>query len=139
EDPQGFWDGQAQEFLTWFKPYDKVLDWQPPEVRWFEGGKINASYNCLDRHLKTHRRDKTAIIWEGEPGDTRTLTYAQLHKEVCRFANALKKAGTKKGDRVTIYMPMVPELAVALLACARIGAPHSVVFGGFSSEAIADR
>lgn len=139
EDPQGFWDHQAKTTLDWFKPYDTVLDWKPPHARWFDGGKINVSHNCLDRHLLTDRKDKKAIIWEGEPGDTRTLTYTELHKEVCLFANALKKAGTKKGDVVTIYMPMVPELAIAVLACARIGAPHSVVFGGFSSEAIANR
>jgi acetyl-CoA synthetase len=139
ENPESFWDHQAKELLDWFKPYDTVLDWKAPDARWFDGGKINASYQCLDRHLKTHRKDKKAIIWEGEPGDTRTLTYSELHKEVCIFTNALKNIGVEKGDRVTIYMPMVPELAIAVLSCARLGAVHSVIFGGFSAEAIADR
>jgi acetyl-CoA synthetase len=139
EDPEGFWAEMADANLTWFKKWSRVLDWKAPHAQWFVGGKLNASYNCLDRHLTTARKNKAAIIWEGEPGDTRVLTYNDLHRETCRFANALKDLGVKKGDRVTIYMPMVPELAIALLACARIGAPHSVVFGGFSSEAIADR
>jgi acetyl-CoA synthetase len=116
-----------------------VLDWQPPFAKWFVGGKINISYNCLDRHLTTWRRNKAALIWEGEPGDSRTLTYAQLHREVCQFANVLKQLGVQKGDRVGIYMPMIPEAAIAMLACARIGAAHSVVFGGFSAEALRDR
>ena len=116
-----------------------MLDWQPPFAKWFSGGKINLSYNCLDRHLTTWRRNKAALIWEGEPGDSRTLTYAQLHREVCQIANVLKSLGVKKGDRVGIYMPMVPEAAIAMLACARIGAPHTVVFGGFSAEALKDR
>lgn len=139
ESPESFWDEQAKDLLTWFKPYDSVLKWKAPYAKWFEGGKINASYQCLDRHLLTDRRTKPAIIWEGEPGDSRTLTFEELHADVCTFANGLKKLGIQKGDRVTIYMPMVPELAIAVLACARIGAVHSVVFGGFSAEAIADR
>jgi acetyl-CoA synthetase len=138
-DPQGFWAELAEKELDWFQKWDTVLDWQPPFAKWFAGGKINISYNCLDRHLKTWRKNKAALIWEGEPGDSRTLTYAQLHREVCRFANVLKKLGIQKGDVVGIYMPMIPEAAIAMLACARIGAPHSVVFGGFSSEALRDR
>jgi len=137
-DPDGFWAEQARS-LEWIKPFDTVLEWNEPFAKWFVGGKINVSANCLDRHLKTWRRNKAAIIWEGEPGDTRTLTYQQLHREVCKFANALKLVGIEKGDRVTIYMPMVPEAAIAMLACARIGATHSVIFGGFSAEAVADR
>ena len=130
------------ENVSWFKPWKKVLDWKPPFAKWFVGGKLNVSYNCLDRHLEGEhawRRNKAAIIWEGEPGDTRMLTYGELHREVCRFANALKALGVGKGDRVAIYMPMIPELAIAMLACARIGAPHTVVFGGFSAEALRDR
>ncbi|GBF78976.1 acetate--CoA ligase [Aphanothece sacrum] len=138
-DPQAFWAKLAQKELHWFKKWDQVLDWQPPFAKWFVGGKLNISYNCLDRHLTTPRRNKAAIIWEGEPGDSRTLTYAQLHREVCQFANSMKQLGVKKGDRVGIYMPMIPEAAIAMLACARIGAPHSVVFGGFSAEALKDR
>ncbi len=138
-DPENFWAQMAQQHLHWFQKWDRVLDWQPPFAKWFVNGKINISYNCLDRHLSTWRKNKAAIIWEGEPGDSRTLTYAQLHREVCQFANALKQLGVKKGDRVGIYMPMIPEAAVAMLACARIGAPHSVVFGGFSAEALRDR
>ena len=138
-DPEGFWGELAEQELHWFQPWDKVLDWQPPFVKWFEGGKLNLSYNCLDRHLTTWRKNKAALIWEGEPGDSRTLTYAQLHREVCQFANALKQLGVQKGDRVGIYMPMIPEAAIAMLACARIGAPHTVVFGGFSAEALKDR
>lgn len=137
--PEAFWGKQAEELLTWEKPWDKVLSWEAPYAKWFEGGKINAAYNCVDRHTKTWRKNKAAIIWEGEPGDMRTLTYNELHIEVCKFANSLIDLGVHKGDRVTIYMPMVPELAIAVLACARIGATHSVIFGGFSSEAIADR
>ena len=139
EQPERFWEEQAKSLIDWFQPWDKVLDWQAPHAKWFTGAKLNVSYNCLDRHLTTWRRNKAAIIWEGENHETRTLTYRDLHREVCKFANGLKKLGVEKGDRVTIYMPMVPELAVAVLACARVGAPHSVVFGGFSSEAIADR
>jgi acetyl-CoA synthetase len=138
DDPDGFWSEQA-ESLSWFKRWDKVCIWNEPFVQWFVGGKINASYNCLDRHLTTARKNKAAIIWEGEPGDSRVLRYQDLHREVCKFANALKKIGTQKGDRVTIYMPMVPEAVIAMLACARIGATHSVIFGGFSAEAVADR
>ena len=138
DDPEGFWAEQA-ESLHWFKRWDKVLDWNEPHAQWFVGGKLNASYNCLDRHLAGPRRNKAAIIWEGEPGDSRVLTYQMLHREVCKFANVLKGLGIKPGDRVTIYMPMVPELAIAMLACARIGATHSVVFGGFSADAVADR
>jgi len=138
-DPGAFWAELAEQELDWFEKWDTVLDWQPPFAKWFVGGKINISYNCLDRHLKTWRRNKAALIWEGEPGDTVTLTYAQLHREVCKFANVLKSLGVKKGDRVGIYMPMVPEAAIAMLACARIGAPHTVVFGGFSAEALKDR
>lgn len=136
--PLKFWEGFAGE-LHWFKPWDRVLEWELPFAKWFVNGRTNIAYNCLDRHLNTPRRNKAAILWEGEPGEERTLTYAQLHREVCRFSNVLKSLGVKRGDRVTLYMPMVPELAVALLACARIGAPHSVVFGGFSAEALRDR
>ena len=138
-DPEGFWGELAEQELEWFEKWDTVLDWQPPFAKWFSGGKLNISHNCLDRHLKTWRKNKAALIWEGEPGDSRTLTYAQLHREVCQFANAMKKLGVQKGDRVGIYMPMIPEAVVALLACARIGAPHTVVFGGFSAEALRSR
>ena len=139
KNPQAYWAGLAKEFLIWSSPWKKVLSWKPPFSEWFIGGKINVSVNCLDRHLNTWRRNKAAIVWEGEPGDRRTLTYQELHYEVCRFANALKKLGLKKGDRVGIYMPMVPEAAVAMLACTRIGLTHSVVFGGFSAQALRDR
>ena len=138
-DPAAFWAKLAEQELDWFEKWDTVLDWQPPFAKWFVGGKINISYNCLDRHLTTARRNKAALIWEGEPGDSRTLTYAQLHREVCQMANVLKGMGVKKGDRVGLYMPMIPEAAVAMLACARIGAAHTVVFGGFSAEALRDR
>ncbi len=138
DDPTGFWAEQA-ESLTWFKKWDKVLEWNAPFSKWFVGGKINACYNCVDRHLDGPRKNKAAIIWEGEPGDSRVLRYQDLHREVCKFANALKKIGIKSGDRVTIYMPMIPEAAIAMLACARIGATHSVIFGGFSDTAVADR
>ncbi|MBD1841687.1 acetate--CoA ligase [Coleofasciculus sp. FACHB-501] len=138
-DPQKFWAELAEQELHWFQKWDTVLDWQPPFAKWFVGGKTNISYNCLDRHLTTWRKNKAALIWEGEPGDSRTLTYAQLHREVCQFANVLKQLGVEKGDRVGIYMPMIPEAAIAMLACARIGAAHSVVFGGFSAEALRDR
>jgi acetyl-CoA synthetase len=137
-DPEGFWAECAKE-LTWFKSFDKVLEWQFPFAKWFLKGKLNASYNCLDRHLTTARRNKAALIWEGEPGDTRVLTYQMLASEVARCANALKSLGVKEGDRVAIYMPLVPEAAIAMLACARIGAIHSVIFGGFSAEALVDR
>jgi acetyl-CoA synthetase len=138
KDPEAFWAEQAGE-LEWSKPWSKVLDWNPPWVKWFEGGKLNASVNCLDRHVRTARRNKAALIWEGEPGDKRTLTYWDLYREVCQFANVLKSLGVKKGDRVAIYLPMIPEAVIAMLACARIGAPHSVVFGGFSAESLRDR
>src|SRR6185295_8663761 len=121
------------------KKWDKVLEGQMPETKWFTGGKLNASVNCLDKHLTTWRKNKAALIWEGEPGDTRVLTYQNLHREVCKFANVLKGQGIKAGDRIAIYMPMVPELAIAMLACARIGAAHNVVFGGFSATALVDR
>ncbi|HEX7773578.1 MAG TPA: AMP-binding protein, partial [Pyrinomonadaceae bacterium] len=137
-DPESFWARMAEE-LHWFKKWDTVLKWDPPHAEWFGGGKINISYNCLDRHLATWRRNKAALIWEGEPGETRTFTYQQLHTEVCKFANVLKHANIKRGDRVALYMPLIPELAIAMLACARIGATHSVVFGGFSSSALVDR
>ena len=138
EDPEGFW-GRIAEELHWFRKWDKVLEWNPPFAKWFVGGKLNITYNCLDRHLGTWRKNKAAIIWEGEPGDTRTLTYQELHYEVSRFANVLKSFGLKAGDRVAIYMPMIPELPIAMLACARLGIIHSVVFGGFSAEALKDR
>jgi acetyl-CoA synthetase len=138
DDPQGFWAEQA-ESLQWMRRWDKVLVWNEPHAQWFVGGRLNVSANCLDRHLAGPRRNKAAIIWEGEPGDSRVFTYQMLHREVCKFANVLKKLGIQPGDRVTLYMPMVPELAIAMLACARIGAVHSVVFGGFSADAVADR
>ncbi|MFM7355064.1 MAG: acetate--CoA ligase [Microcystis aeruginosa] len=138
-DPQAFWSQLAEKELYWFEKWSETLDWQPPFAKWFVNGKINICYNCIDRHLTTWRRNKAAIIWEGEPGDSRTITYEQLHREVCQFANALKELGVKKGDVVGIYMPMIPEAAIAMLACARIGAPHSVVFGGFSADALRDR
>src|SRR4030095_7364069 len=137
-DPETFWARMAEE-LHWFKRWDKVLEWKAPQAKEFVGGKTNLSFNCLDRHLTTWRRNKAALIWEGEPGDRRTLTYQQLHTEVCSFANVLKKAGVEKGDRVALYMPLIPELAISMLACARIGATHSVIFGGFSSSALVDR
>jgi acetyl-CoA synthetase len=138
EDPSGFW-GEMAANLDWFRPFDKVLSGEMPDTKWFVGGKLNASYQCLDRHLNSSRKNKAAIIWEGEPGDSRVLRYQDLHREVCKFANVLKKLGVKTGDRVTLYMPMIPELAIAMLACARIGATHSIIFGGFSADAIADR
>jgi acetyl-CoA synthetase len=136
--PRAFWEKQARA-LRWMKPWRKTLEWKLPYARWFIGGKLNVSDNCLDRHVETARRNKAAIIWEGEPGDSRVLTYWDLYREVNRFASALRKHGVKKGDAVTIYMPMIPELPIAMLACARIGAPHSVVFGGFSPESLRDR
>jgi acetyl-CoA synthetase len=142
EDPEGFWAERAEELVTWDKKWDKVLecDLSIPEVKWFLGGKLNISTNCLDRHLTDGRRNKAAIIWQGEPEeDVRVYTYQMLHDEVCRFANVLKKRGVKKGDRVAIYLPMIPELAISLLACARLGAVHSVVFGGFSAIALQSR
>jgi acetyl-CoA synthetase len=137
-DPDGFWAEQA-ETLRWSKKWDRVLEWTPPFAKWFTGGTLNLSENCLDRHVETWRKNKAAILWEGEPGETRTLTYQELLRETCKFANVLKGLGVTKGDRVGIYMPMIPEAAVAMLACARIGATHTVVFGGFSAEAVRDR
>ena len=137
-DPEAFWARFAAE-LEWSRPWDKVLDWRPPNAQWFVGGKINASVNCIDRHVRGPRRNKAALIWEGEPGDRRTLTYFDLYRQVSAFANVLKSLGVRKSDRVAIYLPLIPELAIAMLACARIGAVHSVVFGGFSSESLRDR
>lgn len=138
ENPEEFW-ASAAESLHWFRKWDTILEWNEPHAKWFGGGKINIAYNCLDRHLEGWRKNKAAIIWEGEPGEIRTITYQQLHSEVCKFANVLKKLGVESGDRVALYMPLVPELAIAMLACARIGAIHSVIFGGFSADAIKDR
>jgi acetyl-CoA synthetase len=138
DDPESFWAEAARE-LHWFKPWEKVLDWNLPWAKWFVGGKINLSYNCVDRHALGDKRDKVAILWEGEPGEVRKLTFGDLHAEVQRFANALKDLGIQKGDRVAVYMGMTPELAIAILACARIGAVHSVIFGGFAAHAIVDR
>jgi acetyl-CoA synthetase len=138
-DPPAFWAKFARDELHWFKPFDKPLVWNEPFALWFVGGQTNASYNCLDAHLSTWRKNKAAILWEGEPGDQRTLTYQQLHREVCKFANVLKGLGVERGDVVSIYMPMTPELVIAVLACARIGAIHSVIFAGFSAEAVAER
>src|ERR1700722_19426326 len=137
-DPEGFWAVEAKN-LDWFKPWDKVLEWNAPWAKWFVGGKLNVTYNCVDRHAHSARRNKAAIIWEGEPGDSRVLTFGMLEREVNRFANALKSLGVAKGDRIALYMGMVPELAIAMLACAKIGAAHSVVFGGFSAEALRER
>ena len=137
-DPEAFWESFARE-LEWIEPWSKVLEWNPPNAKWFVGGKINASVNCIDRHVRTARRNKAALIWEGEPGDRRTLTYFDLYREVNAFGGVLKSLGVRRGDRVALYMPLVPELAVAMLACARIGAVHSVVFGGFSAESLRDR
>ena len=137
DDREAYWARWAEE-LDWFRPWDRVLEWDPPFSKWFVGGRLNAAYNCLDRHLES-RGDRTALIWEGEPGDAREFTYRELHEEVCRFANALKGLGVARGDRVAIYLPMIPEAAIAMLACARIGAPHSVVFGGFSPQSLRDR
>jgi acetyl-CoA synthetase len=142
KNPERFWARLAKEHVTWFSPWKKVLQWKAPFAKWFIGGKTNVSYNCIDRHLEgpnAWRRNKAALIWEGEPGDERVLTYGDLHREVQKFANVLKSLGVKKGDRVGIYMPMVPELAIAMLACARIGAVHSIVFGGFSADSLRDR
>ena len=137
-DPEAFWARFAAE-LEWSRPWDRILDWQPPNAKWFVGGTINASVNCLDRHVRGPRRNKAALIWEGEPGDRRTLTYFELYRQVSTFANVLKSLGVGKGDRVAIYLPLIPELAISMLACARIGAVHSVVFGGFSAESLRDR
>jgi len=138
KDPEGFWAEEAKH-LDWFAPWQKVLEWNVPWAKWFVGAKLNVTYNCVDRHAHSARRNKAAIIWEGEPGDSRVLTFGMLEREVNRFANALKSLGVAKGDRVAIYMGMVPELAIAMLACAKIGAAHSVVFGGFSAEALRER
>ncbi|MDS4028401.1 MAG: AMP-binding protein, partial [Candidatus Contendobacter sp.] len=141
DDPEGFWAEQANQFVTWSKPWNKVLDWDftKGHIRWFEGAQLNVSYNCLDRHLAT-RGDQVAIIWEGDnPKEDKKITYKELHEDVCKFASALKGLGVKKGDRVCIYMPMIPETAVAMLACTRIGAIHSIVFGGFSPDSLKDR
>ena len=137
-DPEAYWAEWAGK-LDWFEPWHTVLEWTPPHAKWFLGGKLNVSYNCLDRHIEAGRGDRTALIWEGEPGDQRRYSYAELHAEVCRFSNALKGLGVDTGDRVTIYLPMIPEAAIAMLACTRIGAVHSVVFGGFSPDSVADR
>jgi len=139
DDPAGFWGEIATETLSWSKPFDKACEGTMPNTKWFGGGQINACYNCVDRHALTWRKNKAAIIWEGEPGDTRVLTYGDLQREVSKFANVLKQLGVETGDRVTLYMPMIPELAIAMLACARIGATHSIIFGGFSADAVADR
>lgn len=138
QDRLAHWEQFAKE-LDWFQPWDSVLEWNPPHPKWFVNGKLNVSYNCLDRHLKTYRRNKAALIWEGEPGECRMLSYWDLYRETCKFANVLKQLGINKGDRVAIYMPMVPEAAIAMLACTRIGAVHSVIFGGFSPHSISDR
>ncbi len=138
EQPEKFWGDVANE-LHWFKPWDKVLEWNAPWAKWFEGGQINLAYNCLDRHVQSGRANKTALLWEGEPGDLRTLTYEQLLTEVKKFSNVLLGLGIKKGDRIAIYMGMTPELPIAMLACARIGAPHSIIFGGFSANSLVDR
>ncbi|MDP1759232.1 MAG: AMP-binding protein, partial [Thermodesulfovibrionales bacterium] len=141
EDTDGFWAEMAEKNLSWYKKWDKVLeyDFEKPEIKWFQGGSLNASYNCLDRFVNTPTRNKAAIIWEADDGSYKTYTYQQLYYEVNRFANFLKKHGVKKGDRVTIYLPMIPELAISMLACARIGAIHSIVFGGFSAQALRNR
>lgn len=141
EDPEGFWAEMAEKHITWFKKWDRVLEWnfEKPEIKWFIGGKLNASYNCLDRFVNTPTRNKAAIIWEADDGSYKTYTYQQLYYEVNRFANVLKKHGVTKGDRVTIYLPMIPELVISMLACSRIGAIHSIVFGGFSAQALRDR
>ena len=138
DDPAGFWGELANEHLTWNEPFKETMSGEMPETKWFQGGQLNASAQCLDRHLEKHG-NKAAIIWEGEPGDVRVLRYQDLHREVCRFSNVLKRMGVEKGDRITLYMPVVPELAIAMLACARIGATHSIIFGGFSSDAVAER
>jgi len=148
ENPEEFWSRQAEENLTWFKKWDTVLEYDfskigevsEPYVQWFQGGRLNVSYNCIDRHLSSWRRNKAAIIWQGEKEeDKRTITYQQLHTAVCKFANVLKRQGIKKGDRVTLYLPMIPELPIAMLACSRIGAIHSVVFSAFSAESLKNR
>ena len=138
-DPGAFWAKLARQELTWFKDFETPLEWNPPFAKWFVGGKINACFNCLDRHLDGPRKNKVALLFEGEPGDQRAITYQELHRLVCRLATILKNKGLKTGDRAVIYMPMIPELPIALLACARLGITHSVVFGGFSAEALRAR
>jgi acetyl-CoA synthetase len=138
-DPEAFWAGQARELLDWYEPFGTVVEWDLPFAKWFVGGKLNASYNCVDRHVEAGHGDQVAFLWEGEPGDSRTITYAELLDEVARTANALKELGVRKGDRVAVYLGMVPELAIAMLACARLGAAHSVVFGGFTADSLRDR
>jgi len=138
EDPEGFW-AEASKLLDWYQPFERVMEWNPPWVKWFVGGTLNACYNCVDRHTKTWRRNKAALVWEGEPGDQRVLTYQDLYREVNAVAATLRRLGVKKGDRVALYMPMIPELPIAMLACARLGAPHTVIFGGFSPESLRDR
>ncbi|MEJ7748170.1 MAG: AMP-binding protein, partial [Candidatus Limnocylindrales bacterium] len=138
-DPEAFWARLARDRIDWFEPFHTSLEWDPPFARWFVGGKLNLAYNCIDRHVERGLGSKVAYHWVGEPGDTRTITYADLLREVSKTANALLELGIETGDRVAIYMPMIPELPIAMLACARIGAPHTVVFGGFSAEALSDR
>jgi acetyl-CoA synthetase len=139
KDYVAFWARQARELISWFDDFHTPLEWELPFAKWFVGGTLNISYNCLDRHVEAGNGDKVAYFWEGEPGDTRIITYRELHREVCKFANVLKSLGLKKGDRVAIYMPMIPELPIAMLACTRIGVAHSAIFGGFSPDAISDR
>ena len=138
-DYEAFWARQARDLLTWDTDFHTTLEWELPFAKWFLGGSLNVAANCLDRHVAAGRGDKIAYFWEGEPGDTRILTYADLLREVCKFANVLKSLGLRRGDRAAIYMPMIPELPVAMLACARLGVAHSVIFGGFSPDAISDR
>ena len=139
QNPEEFWAEVAEREIHWFEKWSHVLEWQPPFARWFVDAKLNASYNCLDRHISTHRKNKLAILWEGEPGEQRFLTYQELYRLVVRFASVLKSRGYQAGDRAIIYMPMIPELPIAMLACARLGITHSVVFGGFSAEALKAR
>src|SRR4051812_22948990 len=139
QDLPAFWADLARKELSWFKDFDTALEWNPPVAKWFSGGKLNASYNCIDRHLTGARKNKVAIQFEGEPGDQRSITYQELHRLVCRLATVLKNQGYKAGDRAVIYMPMIPELPISLLACARLGITHSVVFGGFSAESLRSR
>ncbi|HLD69589.1 MAG TPA: AMP-binding protein, partial [Candidatus Omnitrophota bacterium] len=138
KNPQAFWAKQSQA-LDWFQEWNKILDWKPPFAKWFVGGKLNACYNCVDRHIESKTRNKAALIWEGEPGDQRTLTYYDLYREVNKLANVIKSLGVKRGDRVAIYLPLIPEAVISMLACARIGAVHTVVFGGFSADSLRDR
>ncbi|HXZ94671.1 MAG TPA: AMP-binding protein, partial [Dehalococcoidia bacterium] len=138
EDPDGFWAEQARK-LDWYKTWDRVLDWNPPYARWFVGGRLNACYQCVDRHVKTWRRSKVAVYWEGENGETRVLSYSTLFRDVNRYASALKQIGVKEGDRIALYLPMIPELPIFMLACARIGAVHTVIFSGFGARAMCDR